>query len=94
MTDVERVAHPSITGVGQVLDDGTKLTVVGWGLSWCAAHCACHRNPDTGRLALYEDFVQGEIGLVQFSGPCDCCRPWTAAELAAIARDYAKACQL
>jgi hypothetical protein len=82
---------PSIFQLGKVHENGTSVIVSGWGLGMCAPTCRCHRNPADGQLALAEDQAGGSLGLRSFTedGVCDCCEPWTSAELAAILRDVA-----
>jgi hypothetical protein len=82
---------PSIFQIGKVHEHGGSVTVSGWGLGMCAPSCPCHRNPADGQLALAEDQTGGSVGLRSFTddGSCDCCEPWTAAELGAILRDVA-----
>ena len=82
---------PSIFQVGQVHENGASVIVSGWGVGMCAPSCRCHRNPYDGQLALTEDQAGGSLGLKSFTedGACDCCEPWTAAELCAILRDVA-----
>ena len=84
-----RIQKPSVFQVGRVWDDGNTVVVSGWGLGLCVSGCACHRHPSAGNLAIAEDQAAGLIGLVSYrDGGCDCCEPWTAAELAAILRDF------
>lgn len=80
--------HPGIYQTGRVHDDGTTVTIAGWGLNLCAAACRCHRHPITGQLTIVEDHTNGTLGLLQHH-QCPCCQPWTAAELAGIVRDLA-----
>jgi hypothetical protein len=82
---------PSIFRLGTVDANGASVLVAGWGLGMCASACRCHRNPADGQLALAEGSAGGTLGLACFapSGACDCCEPWTSAELAAILRDVA-----
>jgi hypothetical protein len=82
---------PSIFQLGKVHENGPSVIVSGWGLGMCASSCRCHRNPEDGQLALAEDQAAGRLGLRSFSdaGRCDCCEPWTSAELSAILRDVA-----
>lgn len=82
---------PSIFQVGKIHESGASVIVSGWGVGMCAPSCRCHRNPADGQLALAEDQTGGSLGLKSFApdGGCDCCEPWTAAELAAILRDVA-----
>ncbi|RBY81611.1 hypothetical protein DQ238_06125 [Geodermatophilus sp. TF02-6] len=82
-----RGRRPSIFQVGQVREDGNAVVVSGWGLGPCASGCVCHRDPATGSLALAEDQAEGLLGLVTHRDGCDCCQPWTAAELGAVVRD-------
>lgn len=80
--------RPSIYQIGQVTDDGTTITISGWGLGLCQSRCRCHSGVD--RLLRIDDNPHnGDLGLVKHHGPCDCCQPWTADELAAIVRDLA-----
>jgi hypothetical protein len=83
---------PSIFQIGKVHENGPSVIVSGWGLGMCAPGCRCHRNPADGQLALAEDQFGGSLGLRSFTtdGTCDCCVPWTSAELAAILRDVAR----
>jgi hypothetical protein len=83
------VNHPSIFQVGRVDDDGTTVTVHGWGLGLCASGCCCHRDPTGGFLSIAEQQGAGTLGLVSYDEDCTCCQPWTAAELADIVRDLA-----
>jgi hypothetical protein len=80
--------RPGIYQIGRVDDDGTTLTITGWGLGLCAAACWCHRHPSTGHLTIAENQAAGTLGLASHR-PCDCCTPWTADELAAVLRDLA-----
>jgi hypothetical protein len=82
---------PSIFQLGTVHENGSAVIVSGWGVGLCAAQCRCHRSPYNGQLALAEDHAGGSLGLRSFApeGACDCCEPWTSAELAAILRDVA-----
>jgi hypothetical protein len=82
---------PSIFQLGQIHENGGSVIVSGWGLGMCATSCRCHRNPADGQLALAEDPAGGSLGLRSYAmgGHCDCCEPWTSAELAAILRDVA-----
>jgi hypothetical protein len=81
---------PSIFQLGRIHENGAAVIVSGWGLGMCAPSCRCHRNPVDGQLALAEDQTGGSLGLKSFAEDgCDCCEPWTSAELAAILRDVA-----
>lgn len=82
-----RGRRPSIFQIGHVHDDGTTVTVTGWGLGLCAAACDCHRHP-TGRHLTLLTTADGHLGLVSYRA-CDCCQPWTPDELAAVVRDLA-----
>jgi len=88
MTD--RAPRPSIFQIGMVLDMGDVIVIRGWGLGWCAAHCDCHLDPDTGQLALADAPGYGRLGLISHQPDCTCCQPWTHHELAAILRDLAQ----
>ena len=83
------MSRPGIFQIGTVRDTGTEIIVSGWGLSPCAGGCHCHYHPDTGRLAIASDEATGSLGLASHDQDCGCCEPWTADELAAIARDLA-----
>jgi hypothetical protein len=80
--------RPGIFQIGQVHDDGTTITVSGWGLSWCVARCTCHQVAPDGGLRILEGHG-GSLGLATLRPECDCCAPWTADELAAIPTDLA-----
>ncbi|TFV90404.1 hypothetical protein [Blastococcus sp. CT_GayMR16] len=84
-----RGRRPSIFQIGQIRDDGTTVTVSGWGLGLCADNCNCHRHPVGRHLTLFEDTATGSLGLVRHGGPCACCQPWTYAELEAVLQDLA-----
>lgn len=85
-----RGRRPSIHHVGTVRDDGHTVTVTGWGVGLCAANCNCHRHPVGHHITLVEDTrAPGSLGLVRYGGPCACCEPWTADELAGMVRDLA-----
>lgn len=79
--------RPSITGIGEVLYDGTTLTIRGWHLGICAALCRCHLHPLTGQLVIAQNEAAGTLGLATFRTDgrrCTCCAPWPADELVAI----------
>jgi len=81
--------HPSIFQFGHVDHDGDTVSIHGWGLGLCAAGCDCHRHPIGGCLVIHEDPERGQLGLHSYvTGGCDCCTPWTAAELSAVLRDF------
>lgn len=84
-----RGRRPSIFQIGQVHDDGHTVTVSGWGVGLCAANCNCHCHPVGHHITLLEDYATGRLGLVRYGGPCACCEPWTADELAGMVRDLA-----
>lgn len=74
-------ARPGIYQLGTVHDDGHTITVTGWGLTYCAAHCDCH---DPLRIDEMQDV--GKLGLRKYRA-CDCCRAWTVGELMDVLRD-------
>lgn len=86
-----RSQKPSVFQLGEVREDGDATVVAGWGLGMCASQCACHRDPADGQLRIREDGAGGTLGLRSFAdgGECDCCEPWTSAELLAVLRDTA-----
>lgn len=93
---MNRGRRPAITTIGQVVDDGTTVTVSNWRLGLCLARCRCHMHPVTGQLVLARDDA-GSLGLATFRTDgrrCDCCQPWTADELSALHGFLAKVAAL
>lgn len=83
--------RPSIIEPGRLIHDGDTVTIADWAIGLCATACPCHRDPVGGGLTLYQDQTDGgRLGLFHHEpADCDCCDPWTAAELAAVLRDLA-----
>lgn len=90
---MDRARRPAITHIGHIDDDGTTVTVHGWGLGLCTRQCACHRHPRTRQLGILPS-DDGRLGLASHRDGCDCCQPWTADELAAVLRDLETAAHL
>lgn len=91
MIPTDRSLRPAIREVGKVVKSpGGMFTVTGWGLGSCMHNCPCHRDPASNQLRVTSNDRRGLLGLQQFSD-CNCCRPWTAPELLAIAGDLAGA---
>lgn len=87
---MERVRHPGITGLGYVRQDvWGRRSLSGWTLTRCLAQCSCHTNPTTRCIEIHEDNVRGRLGLRQFRD-CNCCQPWTVAELLAVLDGFAQ----
>jgi hypothetical protein len=88
---VTRNQKPSVFQLGEVREEDGVTVVAGWGLGMCAPQCRCHRDPADGQLQILEDHAAGTLGLRSFGadGDCDCCEPWTSAELCAVLRDAA-----
>ncbi len=81
-----RTDRPRITHIGRVMTCAGQTVMSGWTINPCMAECSCHRDPRTGGLAIYQNDWEGSLGLAKYR-PCDCCSPWTAAELTSIVDD-------
>lgn len=90
---MNRGRRPAIATIGRAQLVNGEFVVFGWALDLCATRCPCHMHPLTGSLAIAQDQDRRHLGLVSYPirnpRPCQCCQPWTAAELLQILEDLA-----
>lgn len=80
--------RPSILGIGKVTEIGDVTRIHGWAFGSCAERCPCHISSIDHQPHIFQDEVNGRVGLISYRDDvCPCCDTWTAAELIEVIRD-------